>query len=160
MALAGGPYLYRRRCRMAGPIQARRSMLTDAAIAAATAPWLVMIFTPNPGGANRVQLVPFGDLVDFWAASPGTLAIQVLGNLTVFAAAGFLAPLRRPEHVPVRRVLARAALASALSEALQWALSLGRVSSVDDVLLNATGAAIGCWLATQSRRVLAHSAAT
>jgi len=45
-------------------------------------------------------------------------------------------------------VAAGAASGSALVETLQWALDLGRVSSVDDVLLNTAGAVLAA-LATR-----------
>ena len=72
---------------------------------------------------------------------------------------GFLAPVRWSIH-PLW-VVATAAAASATVEFLQWALHLGRVASIDDVLVNAAGAGLA---AACSRRwwrrsapALAHS---
>jgi glycopeptide antibiotics resistance protein len=63
----------------------------------------------------------------------------------VFAALGALLPVRfrlgSPRTV-VLRVFVVAAALSAVLEALQLVLSLGRVTSVDDVLVNALGAAV------------------
>jgi glycopeptide antibiotics resistance protein len=70
--------------------------------------------------------------------------VQVGGNLLVFAAAGFLLPVRWP--VGIGTVLLAAAGVSAVVEGLQYALDLGRVSSVDDVLVNALGAGLAAAL--------------
>jgi glycopeptide antibiotics resistance protein len=75
--------------------------------------------------------------------------VQVVGNLLVFAALGFFAPLRFPVLASVPRVLALAAGCSILVEVAQLVLRLDRVSSVDDVLLNAAGAGLA---ALASRR--------
>ena len=67
----------------------------------------------------------------------------------MFAALGFLAPLRFAALASVPRILALAAGCSVLVEAAQYVLRLDRVSSVDDVLLNAAGAGLA---ALASRR--------
>ena len=74
---------------------------------------------------------------------------QIVGNLLVFAALGFFAPLRFAALASVRRILALGAGCSVLVEAAQYVLRLDRVSSVDDVLLNAAGAGLA---ALASRR--------
>jgi glycopeptide antibiotics resistance protein len=79
-------------------------------------------------------------LRDVLTLAPGDLVVQIGGNLLVFAAAGFLLPVRWP--VGIGTVLLLAAGASTLVEIAQYALDLGRVSSVDDVLLNALGAGL------------------
>jgi glycopeptide antibiotics resistance protein len=89
-----------------------------------------------------VSLVPLRDLLTM-----GPLGI--LGNLLVFAALGFFAPLRFAALASVPRILALAAGCSILVEAAQYVLRLDRVSSVDDVLLNAAGAGLA---ALASRR--------
>lgn len=78
-----------------------------------------------------------------------TATFQVVGNLLVFAALGFFAPLRFPALASVPRILALAAGCSVLVETAQYVLRLDRVSSVDDVLLNAAGAGLA---ALASRR--------
>jgi hypothetical protein len=60
----------------------------------------------------------------------------------VFAALGFFAPLRFAALASVPRILALAAGCSILVEVAQYVLRLDRVSSVDDVLLNAAGAGL------------------
>jgi glycopeptide antibiotics resistance protein len=89
-----------------------------------------------------VSLVP---LLDLLTMDRG----QVVGNLLVFAALGFFAPMRFTALASVPRVLALAASCSVLVEVAQYVLQLDRVSSVDDVLLNAAGAGLA---ALASRR--------
>jgi glycopeptide antibiotics resistance protein len=66
--------------------------------------------------------------------------LGIVGNLLVFAALGFFAPMRFAALASLPRVLALAAGCSVLIEVAQYVLQLDRVSSVDDVLLNAVGA--------------------
>ncbi|MDR6592443.1 VanZ family protein [Saccharothrix longispora] len=82
---------------------------------------------------GRVSLVPLRDLLTM-----GPLGIG--GNLPVFAAPGFSAPIRFAAFASAPKVLALAAGCSVLVETAQYALRLDRVSSVDDVLVNAAGA--------------------
>jgi glycopeptide antibiotics resistance protein len=89
-----------------------------------------------------VSLVPLRDLLTILAdGGPVTLTGQVVGNLLVFAALGFFGPLRFAVLTSVPRILALAAGCSTLLEIAQY-LWLDRVSSVDDVLLNAAGAGL------------------
>jgi glycopeptide antibiotics resistance protein len=119
------------------PARPARYAFAEVFIVAGTVPWLWMILTPDPSGTRRVSLVPLRDLLTL---APGDLVVQIGGNLLVFAAAGFLLPVRWP--VGIGTVLLLAAGASTLVEIAQYALDLGRVSSVDDVLLNALGAGL------------------
>jgi glycopeptide antibiotics resistance protein len=108
-----------------------------------------------PGSRAGVTLVPLRDLLTILAdRGPVTLAGQVGVNLLVFAALGFFAPLRFAVLASVPRILALAAGCSILVETAQYVLRLDRVSSVDDVLLNATGAGLA---ALASLRSLRHS---
>ncbi|SDK70956.1 VanZ like family protein [Nonomuraea maritima] len=132
--------LSRRRAR-AGHAAPLRTALADVGIAVGTAPWAWMILTPS-GGPSDVGLVPSGDLADLVGAPWETVFVQVGGNLLVFAALGALLPLRSRAMSSTARVAAVAAACSITAEALQYVLDLGRVSSVDDVLLNTAGAAI------------------
>jgi hypothetical protein len=106
---------------------------------AGTLPWIWMILTPG-GGPRRVHLVPLRDLAAQLAGDPGTAVAQVGGNLLVFAALGFFAPIRLAALANPLRLAALGAASSVVVEVTQYALDLGRVSSVDDVLLNALGA--------------------
>jgi glycopeptide antibiotics resistance protein len=103
-----------------------------------TLPWLWITMLPGSGAGvvtGRVSLVPLRDLATMDAG-------QVIGNLLVLAALGFFAPLRFAGLASVPRVLVLGAGCSILIEVAQYVLRLDRVSSVDDVLLNATGAAL------------------
>jgi glycopeptide antibiotics resistance protein len=92
---------------------------------------------------GRVSLVPLRDLLTILADGPPlTAAVQIVGNLLVFAALGLFAPLRFAALASVPRVLALAAGCSVLVETAQYVLRLDRVSSLDDVLLNTAGAGL------------------
>lgn len=118
-----------------------RDTVAEAGLVAGTAPWLFMGFIPHWEADRAAHLVPLVDLVDQWRVGPAFFAVQVGANLLVFAAAGFFVPIRW--RVGPGAVLAGAAVASALLEIGQWLFDIGRVTSVDDVLVNAVGA----WLA-------------
>ena len=127
------------------PAWAWRTSLAEVGIVYGTVPWVWMTMLPGSRAGEvpgRVSLVPLRDLLTM---STG----QVVGNLLVFAALGFFAPLRFVALASVPRTLAFAAGCSVLVEAAQYVLQLDRVSSVDDVLLNAAG---GVLAALASRR--------
>ncbi|MFI6240264.1 VanZ family protein [Micromonospora sp. NPDC050795] len=142
-----------RRRRAAGATSAWRTSLADVGIVYGTVPWVWMIMLPGDqagGVPGRVTVVPLRDLLTIFSdGGPLTATVQVVGNLLVFAALGFFAPLRFPALASVPRVLALAAGCSVLVETAQYVLRLDRVSSVDDVLLNAAGAGLA---ALASRR--------
>ena len=96
-----------------------------------------------------MSLVPLRDLLTILAGEPLTAMVQVVGNLLVFAALGFFAPVRFAALASVPRILALAAGCSVLVEAAQYVLRLDRVSSVDEILLNTAGAGLA---ALASRR--------
>ncbi|GGS01810.1 hypothetical protein GCM10010169_53220 [Micromonospora fulviviridis] len=141
-----------RRRSVRGATQPWRTSLAEAGIVYGTVPWVWMIMLPGDrAGAvpGRVSLVPLRDLFTVLAGGPLTVTVQIVGNLLVFAALGFLAPLRFAVLASVPRILALAAACSALVEVAQYVLRLDRVSSVDDVLLNTAGAGLA---ALASRR--------
>lgn len=131
--------------RAAGGRSAWRTSLAEVGMVHGTVPFLWLTMMPG-GGAGvvpaRVSLVPLRDLVTM-----GPLGIA--GNLLVFAALGFFAPMRFAALASVPRILALGAGCSVLVETAQYVLELDRVSSVDDVLVNATGAVLA---ALASRR--------
>ncbi|MBM0276605.1 VanZ family protein [Micromonospora sp. STR1s_6] len=146
-------WILARRRRDAGTASAWRRSLAEVGIGYGTVPWVWMIMLPGDQAGvvpGRVSLVPLRDLVTIFAdGGPLTATVQVVGNLLVFAALGFLAPLRFAALRSVPRILALAAACSVVVEAAQYVLRLDRVSSVDDVLLNAAGAGLA---ALASRR--------
>ncbi|UTT61535.1 VanZ family protein [Microcella humidisoli] len=125
---------------------ALRASISEIGMLVGTAPWLWMILTPS-GGAGGLQLVPLRDLLDVLRG--GDTLVQLVGNLLAFAAVGFFLPIRlrlaRARWVPAVVVLVAAGL-SVMVETLQFVLQVGRVSSIDDVLINALGAALASLL--------------
>ncbi|MFI6130083.1 VanZ family protein [Micromonospora sp. NPDC051141] len=115
-----------------------RLSLAEVGMVYGTVPFIWLTLMPGPGAGvvpGRVSLVPLRDL-----ATMGPLGIG--GNLLVLAALGFFAPMRFAALASVPRLLALAVGCSAVIETLQYALRLDRVSSVDDVLVNAAGAVL------------------
>jgi hypothetical protein len=146
LALAGLPLaalvvwmLARRRCLIgAGRARAWRLSLAEVGIVYGTVPFLWLTMLPRPRVAldsGGVSLVPLRDLVTMPPA-------QVVGNLLGLAALGFFGPVRLTGLASLWRVLAAAASCSVLIETAQYVLPLGRVTSVDDVLLNTAGAGL------------------
>lgn len=114
-----------------------RTALCDVGMVVGTAPWLWMILTPA-GSGRSANLVPLRDLAD--QLTDSRVIEQIGGNLLVFAALGFLLPVRWSWFANPWRILLTGAAASVVVEVLQFALAIGRHSSIDDVLLNALGA--------------------
>jgi hypothetical protein len=142
-ALAVWALAHRRRAR--GVRAAWRRSLAEVGMVYGTVPFVWMTMMPGSGAGTapgRVSLVPLRDLLTM-----GPLGIG--GNLLVFAALGFFAPMRFAALASLPRVLALGASCSVLVETAQYVFQLDRVSSVDDVLVNATGAALA---ALASRR--------
>ncbi|WP_377270698.1 VanZ family protein [Peterkaempfera sp. SMS 1(5)a] len=135
-----------RRRRAAGGTSAWRMSLAEVGMVHGTVPFLWLTMMPGgQAGADapvRVSLIPLRDLVTM-----GPLGI--VGNLLVFAALGFFAPIRFAALASVPRILALGAGCSVLVETAQYVLRLDRVTSVDDVLVNAAGAVLA---ALASRR--------
>ncbi|MER5472197.1 VanZ family protein [Streptomyces sp. NPDC002935] len=134
-----------RRRRAAGVTSPWRMSLAEVGMVHGTVPFLWLTMMPGGGAGTapeRVSLVPLRDLVTM-----GSLGI--VGNLLVFASLGFFAPMRFAALASAPRILALGAGCSALVETAQYVLRLDRVSSVDDVLVNAVGAVLA---ALASRR--------
>lgn len=125
---------------------ALRASVSEVGMVVGSAPWLWMILTPTDGDGG-LQLVPLRDLLDVLGG--GDTLVQVVGNLLAFAAVGFFAPVRfalaAPRSVPAV-VAGIAAGLSVIVEVLQAVLQLGRVSSIDDVIVNAVGAGLASLL--------------
>ncbi|MFE2630887.1 VanZ family protein [Streptomyces sp. NPDC001651] len=141
--LVAGGLAWRRRAR--GVPAAWRLSLAEVGMVHGTVPFVWLVLMPGAAAGlvpGRVSLVPLRDL-----ATMGPLGIT--GNLLVFAALGFFAPMRFAALASVPRVLALGAACSVVVETAQYVLRLDRVSSVDDVLVNAAGAALA---ALASRR--------
>ncbi|MEV0173165.1 VanZ family protein [Streptomyces sp. NPDC050803] len=127
-----------RRRRAAGVVRAWRMSVAEVGMVHGTVPFLWLTMMPGEGAGimpARVSLVPLRDLVTM-----GPLGIA--GNLLVFASLGCFAPVRFAALASVPRILALGAGCSVLVETAQYVLRLDRVSSVDDVLVNAAGAVL------------------
>jgi hypothetical protein len=127
-----------RRRRAAGVTSASRISLAEVGMVHGTVPFVWLTMMPGAGAGTvpgRVSLIPLRDLLTM-----GPLGI--VGNLLIFAALGFFAPMRFAALASVPRILALGAGCSVLVETAQYVLRLDRVSSVDDVLVNATGAVL------------------
>lgn len=134
-----------RRRRAAGVTSAWRMSLAEVGMVYGTVPFVWMTTMPGSGAGivpGRVSLVPLRDLLTMGP-------IGIVGNLLIFAALGFFAPMRFAALASVPRILALGAGCSVIVETAQYVLWLDRVSSVDDVLVNATGAVLA---ALASRR--------
>ncbi|MFG2039435.1 VanZ family protein [Dactylosporangium sp. NPDC048998] len=131
--------------RAVGVTSAWRMSLAEVGMVYGTVPFVWMTMMPGPGAGivpGRVSLIPLRDLL--------TMApVGIGGNLLVFAALGVFAPMRFAALASVPRILALGAGCSVLVETAQYVLRLDRVSSVDDVLVNAAGAVLA---ALASRR--------
>ncbi|BCL12468.1 VanZ family protein [Micromonospora sagamiensis] len=140
------------RRRAAGVSSAWRMSLAEVGMIYGTVPMVWLTMMPGPGAGivpGRVSLVPLRDL-----ATMGPVGIG--GNLLIFAALGFFVPVRFAALASVPRILALGAGCSVLVETTQYVLRLDRVSSVDDVLVNAIGAGLAAlasrhwWATTRS----------
>ena len=125
-----------RRRQAAGVTSAWPMSVAEVGMIYGTVPFVWLTLMPGSGASivpGRLGLVPLRDL-----STMGPIGI--VGNLLVLAALGFFAPMRFAALATAPRVLALAAGCSVLIETAQYVLRLDRVSSVDDVLLNAAGA--------------------
>ncbi|SIN36785.1 Glycopeptide antibiotics resistance protein [Micromonospora cremea] len=124
--------------RATGGTSAWRMSLAEMGLVYGTVPLVWITMMPGPGAGTvpgRVSLIPLRDLLTMGPVGIG-------GNLLIFAALGFFAPMRFAVLASVPRILALGAGCSALVETAQYVLRLDRVSSVDDVLVNAAGAVV------------------
>ncbi|MGW1883606.1 VanZ family protein [Streptomyces sp. NPDC001970] len=127
-----------RRRRATGVTSAWRMSLAEVGMVHGTVPFVWMTMMPGAGAGTvpgRVSLVPLRDLLTMGPAG-------IVGNLLIFAALGFFAPMRFAALASVPRILALGAGCAVLVETAQYVLRLDRVSSVDDVLVNAAGAVL------------------
>ncbi|WP_026316361.1 VanZ family protein [Actinokineospora enzanensis] len=109
-------------------------------------PVLYLVAFPvfGPTENHSVSLVPGAEISKVFAEESNLW--QALGNLALLAPIGALVPIR----YPAARTWIRSGLillaASCAIEALQWLLPLGRITAVDDVILNVTGGMLGAAL--------------
>lgn len=146
----------RRRAAGASTSWAVRSAIAEVGMVVGTFPWVWMTLSRNPRGIRGVNLTPFADLHRQFHVGLGYAALQIGGNLLVFAALGFFMPIRW--RVGPLAVLGVATVGSATIETLQYVLDLGRYSSVDDILVNTVGAVFAALLSRPWWRCRPHPA--
>ena len=138
----------------------RRRVGTRRAVAAAVlvvagTPFPVMMFMPQDA-PRSIDLTPLNDVPSWFDDSWLTAAEQLGGNLLALAALGACLPVLVPALAWLPRIaLPAAALATGI-EIAQWVFDIGRVSSVDDVLVNTLGATLAAlasrpWWSTRKR---------
>ncbi len=127
------------------PSRSLRHSIGEVGMVLGTLPWVWMILTPMklPPGARTVYMIPLTDLYKQFEIGMGFWVFQIGGNLMVLFALGFFARLRFPDRAKPLVLLGFGGLFSLTLELLQHAFTGGRVFSVDDVLLNAAGCALG-----------------
>ena len=118
-----------------------RAALAEVGLLCWTLPFVGMLFTPQDT-PRSVDLVPLHDLPSWLSGAPGTAVAQIAGNLLVLAGVGLFLPIRCGWAASPWRIGLLAATGAVIIEALQWVLAVGRVSSVDDVLVNTLGAVL------------------
>jgi glycopeptide antibiotics resistance protein len=107
---------------------------------------VVATLVPRPDAAAAApSLVP---LRQTWlrlaaARDRADVLVPVLGNIALFVPLGWLLPMTWPTLRSFGRIVLVGAACSAIIEACQLLFVSGRSPTVDDVIFNALGAAIG-----------------
>jgi hypothetical protein len=134
--------------------RARRRALGDGLLLASVLPFALATLSHGYGSSRALSLMPLGELSSSFGSAEVALSSVTLlntgGNAILLAGFGALLPLRSRSLAGLPRVAACAAALSLAVEAVQYAMALGRVSSVDDILLNTAGAVAGA-LVTRHR---------
>jgi VanZ family protein len=133
----------RRTSRGLPPALAWRRTALELGMLLGTLPWTWLGLTPLGAGLRGLNLVPLLDLASQLRHTPGYAIYQIAANLLFLLPFGALAPLRWPALASLWRLAMIGAGFAATIEIIQYALSLGRVASIDDVLVNVAGAVIG-----------------
>ncbi|QXE38049.1 VanZ family protein [Streptomyces sp. GMY02] len=127
-----------------------RSILLNGLILASVLPFLYATLSRGYGIQSTISLVPFREIfVSFSSPQVALSDVTLLnlgGNAALLLPFGALIPMRCKRFARTGRVAALAGLLSVSVEIAQYVLSVGRVSSVDDVLLNTVGAVVGALL--------------
>jgi glycopeptide antibiotics resistance protein len=127
-----------------------RDAVAEVVAIGGTLPWLWMVLTPLPQ-KSRLHLVPLHELGWYLSGGLGEGLVQLVGNLAVFAAFGAAAPVRW--RLPLWAVALAACAGSVAVETWQYVADIGRVASVDDVILNTVGGVLGALLTSRWWRV-------
>ncbi|MFE2039827.1 VanZ family protein [Streptomyces sp. NPDC059477] len=125
----------------------RRLAVLDGLLAASVLPFLYATLSRGYGSGRTLSVIPFGELSSSFSTAQVALSevtlLNIGGNMALLFLFGALLPLRSRRCRGFGRVATVAALMSVCVEAAQFVLAVGRVSSVDDVLVNVAGALTG-----------------
>lgn len=127
-------------------LSVRRSLVTaalDVSIALFGV-WPSLLVTMPTSDESRVHLLPGTDLL--MAASDQNAFWQLTANFSLLLPLGMLLPMRWTWWRSLRKATGAALLASFGIELTQYVAGIGRVASIDDVLVNTAGAAAGAAL--------------
>ncbi|QOY34677.1 VanZ family protein [Anaerobacillus isosaccharinicus] len=106
----------------------------------------ILMVTMLPGSLSGIQLVPFVSSIDVLFNSVDyTVPIRILGfNVVLFIPFGVFMALRiYSKRKVILLTTLIGMLLSIIIEFLQYALAIGRISNIDDVILNSFGAFLG-----------------
>lgn len=96
---------------------------------------------PTSNDSDIVQLTPFASIMDLWYyATTEALINSVLMNIVLFIPASFFL------YIIIRKELLTTILCLLMSvfiEMTQYLLPIGRITSIDDIILNTVGGIIG-----------------
>lgn len=130
------------RRRRRGHKSAWTSSVIDTVLALDLLSVVYLVFIPVAGLHRRmISLTPGTEIVSAFSGGAGLW--QALGNVVLLVPLGALLPLRVVRLRSLIRVLLAALLVSACLEIAQGVLPTGRVSAIDDVILNTAGAVLG-----------------
>lgn len=102
---------------------------------------LLVTLMPTSNDSNIIQLTPFESITDLWYfATTEALINSVLMNIVLFIPVAFFF------YIIIRKELLTTLICLLLSifiETTQYLLPIGRITSIDDVILNSIGGIIG-----------------
>lgn len=105
---------------------------------------LLVTMMPTSNDSDIVELTPFASIKDMWYfATTEALINSVLMNIVLFIPAAFFL------YIIIRKELLTTILCLLLSvfiEAMQYLLPIGRITSIDDIILNSVGGITGVLL--------------
>ena len=106
---------------------------------------LVTLVPRSPSAGTPPDLVPFRQTLELLADArdEADAAAPIVGNIVLFVPLGWLLPMVWPGIRTLRGIVLIATLCSAGIELCQWLFVTGRSPTIDDVIFNALGAAVG-----------------
>lgn len=131
--------------RGATAVQAVRTSALEGLTGVFLTPIAYIALLPGWGGTTIVNLTPLKGLIS--GSTAGILFIQILVHLVPYIPLGAVISLRWPRLATVPRILGIGLVLGSLAEIYQYLFLVGRVVSVDDVLLAMIGAGGGALLA-------------